>query len=298
MSCTAPSWRVGDVCITRIQEVSHRLPIQQFIPLADAERRRQHARWLSPAQLDAAGMMTLPICAFVVESRGRRILVDTCIGPEHERGSPESPFLARLTEAGFALDRIDAVVCTHVHFDHIGWNTVLVDGKRRPTFVRADYFFCEDEWAALCDADHSGLLFSSVEHDFAWVLGSGHGSLVPAAHRLTDEVSLLPTFGHSPGHVAILVSSGGRQAIITGDSVHHPIQLLAPELATVADFDPGQAVRSRLSLIDRALDTGALVLGTHFADPSAAVLEDHSPGIALRPIKPEQFSVGSHGTAT
>lgn len=100
------------------------------------------------------------------------------------------------------------------------------------------------------------------------------------------EVSLLPTFGHSPGHVAVLVASGGQQAIITGDAAHHPIQLLAPELATVADFEPGGAVSSRLSLIDRAIDTGALLFGTHFADPCAVRLEGHSSDVALRPVEP------------
>jgi glyoxylase-like metal-dependent hydrolase (beta-lactamase superfamily II) len=177
-------------------------------------------------------------------------------------------------------------VCTHVHFDHIGWNTMLVNGLRRPTFEQADYFFCGDEWAAIRDADQSTWLLNSVRHDVAWVLDCGRASLVPATHRLNDEVSLLPTFGHSPGHVAILVSSAGREAIITGDSVHHPIQLLAPELTTLADFEPEQAVRSRRSLIDRAVATHAVLLGTHFAEPCAVHIGHYGADLSLRAVEP------------
>jgi glyoxylase-like metal-dependent hydrolase (beta-lactamase superfamily II) len=290
----APSWLVGEVRVTRIEEAAHRLPIDQFIPSADAEQLRRHRQQLSLAQVDADAAMTLVMSAFVVESRGRRLLVDTCVGPEHEYGDPGSPFLDRLAAAGFPPASIDAVVCTHVHFDHIGWNTVLVDGARQPAFERADYFFCADEWAALRDAERTGLL-GSVGTNVEWLLDRGRASLVPPSYRLTDEVSLLPTFGHSPGHVAILLESSGQHAVITGDAAHHPIQLLAPELATVADFDPAGAVSSRQALIDRVIDTDAVVFGTHFADPCAVRLEGRSEAgaaVELSAVKPVSAVLG------
>jgi glyoxylase-like metal-dependent hydrolase (beta-lactamase superfamily II) len=284
-------WAVGGVRITRIEESAFRLPIQQLIPLADLERLDRHQSWLSPAQVDAEGTMTLVIGAFMVESRGRRLLVDTCIGPEHERGDKGARFLRRLDAAGFPPASIDAVLCTHVHFDHIGWNTVVVNGVRRPTFENADYFFCQDEWAVQQGADPVGVL-SAVGHNVAWLLGTGRASLVPATHRFTDEVSFLPTFGHSPGHVAVLVNSGGRQAVITGDAVHHPVQLAEPELTTTADFDPPAAVRSRTALIDRVTNTGALLLGTHFADPCAVKLTLGNGDAPLHAVAPVQLPAG------
>ncbi|WP_081438494.1 MBL fold metallo-hydrolase [Pseudofrankia asymbiotica] len=272
--------------MTRIDEAEHRLPIDQFIPAADADVRRRHAGRLSAAQLDDAGTMTLVIGAFVIESRGRRILVDTCVGPEHQHGDPASPFLRRLAEAGFPPESIDVVVCTHVHFDHVGWNTRLVDGERVPTFPRAQYVFGEQEWNAVRDADLSTSLLASVERDVTWVIGAGRATLAAADHRLTDEVSLLPTFGHSPGHVSVLIRSAGQQAVITGDAAHHPLQLLQAELATVADGDAAQAVTSRLALIDRAVDTGAILFGTHFAEPSAVRIRADGDGLALEPVEP------------
>jgi glyoxylase-like metal-dependent hydrolase (beta-lactamase superfamily II) len=287
-AAVSQSWQVGEVRVTRIEEAVRQLRIQQLIPSADAERCRLYQPLLSQVQLDAEGVMSLVMCGFVVESRGRRLLIDTCVGPEHPHGDPQSAFLRRLDAAGFPPASIDAVVCTHVHFDHIGWNTMLLDGARHPTFPRAEYFFCQHEWAAVRDADHTGVLLGSVGPNVAWLLDSGRASLVAPDHQLTDEVSLLPTFGHSPGHVAVLIQSGGQQAVITGDAVHHPIQLLAPELVTVADADEDQATRSRLALIDRVIDTGAMLLGTHFADPCAVRLAvgEGGGGVSLRAIYP------------
>jgi glyoxylase-like metal-dependent hydrolase (beta-lactamase superfamily II) len=285
-SDAARTWRVGDVLVTRIEEGSFRVPIEHFIPDAGPDVRARHAPALSAEQLDADGTMTLVMGAFVVESRGRRILVDTCLGAENERGIKDSPFLARLTAAGFAPDTIDVVVCTHVHLDHVGWNTTVVHGERRPTFGRAEYLFCADELSALRDTDPEDYLYSSLATDVTWVVDAGLATLVPPTQRLTDEVSLLPTFGHSPGHVSVLITSAGRHAVITGDAVHHPIQLLAPGLGTAADADAGAAARSRLGLIDRVVDTRAAVFGTHFAGQCALNLRQGERGLGLDALQP------------
>ena len=289
----APSWRVGDVFVTRIDETSFRLPIAEFIPGATPAVRAEHAPKLSADQLDAAGSMCLVIGAFVVESRGRRILVDTCLGSESQHGVENSPFLHRLKAAGFPPRSIDAVVCTHMHLDHVGWNTTVIGGERMQTFPRADYLFCATEWSAMRDADPDEVLYSLIATDVAWLIDAERATLVEPTYRLTDEVSLLPTFGHSPGHVAVLIESGGHHAVITGDSAHHPIQLLEPSLASMADGDAPLAERSRLGLIDRAIETKATLFGTHFAVPSAVILRDRADGLELDAVEPATTSAGS-----
>jgi glyoxylase-like metal-dependent hydrolase (beta-lactamase superfamily II) len=277
----AVSWQVGQVRITRVEEVTHRLPVEQFILGATTEIWRPFRECMSHSQVDNAGTMSIAIAAYVVESRGHQILVDTCIGSEHPHGGPHSPFLDRLAAAGFPPKTIDAVVCTHFHFDHVGWNTTVVAGQRRPTFERAKYFFVIDEWNATHDEDPEDLLLQSVGRDVRWIVEAGLGELVSADHRLTDEVSLIPTFGHSPGHVSVLIRSGGAEAVITGDAAHHPLQLMVPELTTTADFDGATGVASRRSLIDRALDRDMLIIGTHFAAPSALYVRSGNGGARL-----------------
>jgi glyoxylase-like metal-dependent hydrolase (beta-lactamase superfamily II) len=266
------------VTITRIEEAAYRVPIAQFLCGTTSEMMQAHADSISADQY-ANGEITIAICCFVVESEGRRILVDTCVGPEHAHGDPASPLLDRLAAAGFPPGSIDAVVCSHFHFDHIGWNTVVDSRGRRPTFAHATYLFGRDEWEGTRDADTSAMLLQSVERDVDWVIFAGVGELVPSSHRVTSEVSMLPTFGHSPGHVSILIESVGQSAIVTGDAAHHPLQLLVPEVTTTADHDSGGGVASRRSLIDRALDNEVLIVGSHFGAPSAGFLRSGQHGI-------------------
>jgi glyoxylase-like metal-dependent hydrolase (beta-lactamase superfamily II) len=275
------SWQVGQVRITRVEEVTHLLPVGQLIPGATTEIWLPLREWMSRSQLDDAGTMSIAIAGYVVESRGHRILVDTCIGAEHPHGGPQSPFVGLMATAGFPPESIDAVVCTHFHFDHVGGNTTVVAGRRRPTFERAKYFFIIDEWNATHDEDAEDLLLQSVGRDVRWIVEAGLGELVSADHQLTDEVSLTPTFGHSPGHVSVLIRSEGAEAVITGDAAHHPLQLMVPELTTTVDFDGATGVASRRSLIDRALDRDMLVIGSHFAGPTALYVRSGNGGARL-----------------
>lgn len=279
-------WHVGNVTVTRIEEVIHRVPIQAFIPGADEAVIARHRDWLSPDQVDSEGVMTLPICAFVVESRGRRILVDTCIGTEHEHGAADSPFLHRLERAGFPLYSIDAVVCTHVHFDHVGWNTVVDQHGRRPTFPKADYFFTADEWDFVRRADTAEVLLKSVDAEVRFLVKNRLATLVPSTRELTDEVALLPTRGHTPGHVSILVRSGGMEAVITGDAAHHPIQFAEPDLGTTADDDASQAASTRKEMIDRFLERDSILIGSHFAAPHAGRLRVSESRLIVEPVLP------------
>jgi glyoxylase-like metal-dependent hydrolase (beta-lactamase superfamily II) len=160
------------------------------------------------------------------------------------------------------------VLCTHQHFDHVGWNTHLLDGRWVPTFPNARYLFGRVEWehwSASTDDEPVHVLAESVRP----VVEAGLSELVESDHRITGEVWLEPTPGHTPGHHSVRISSGGAEAIITGDMTHHPIQIAEPHFGISADVDPDWATRTRRDFLGRYGGTPVLVIGTHYAGPTA-----------------------------
>jgi glyoxylase-like metal-dependent hydrolase (beta-lactamase superfamily II) len=232
-----------------------------------------------PNFVDESDNLKLSIHALIIESRGRRILVDTCVGNDKERayrgmGRLRSPFLEHLGDAGYPADSIDTVLCTHLHFDHVGWNTMLVDGQWVPTFNRARYLFARREWdywreAKESDADGMQESLRVLADSVQPVADAGLVDLVESDHHLTDEVWLEPTPGHTPGHVSVRISSKGQSGVITGDMVHNPVQFAEPTWRCYADDDAEAAVATRLDFVRRYGDTDTLVLGTHFPAPTA-----------------------------
>jgi glyoxylase-like metal-dependent hydrolase (beta-lactamase superfamily II) len=227
--------------------------------------------WLKPHFLRDDDQVPLSIHTFLIESDGARILVDTCIGNDKPRDHPEwnkrqSDFLSQLAARGAPADAVDLVMCTHLHVDHVGWNTSLVDGRWMPTFPNARYLFGRHEWDFWKnEVDPFGreARGDSIEP----ILEAGLADLVEMDHRLTGEVSLVPTPGHTPGHVSVLIESAGERAVITGDLFHHPAQFAHPTWQDVADVDTAHAARTRHTFMER-FSEGTLVLGTHFASPT------------------------------
>ena len=230
--------------------------------------------WLMPHWVDAKGDMRFVTQSFLVESCAKRIIVDTCLGNDKERKNPafhrlQTPFLERLAALGAEPEAVDIVLCTHLHFDHVGWNTRWVDGRWVPTFPHARYLFSRREWDHWrAKPGHAHVVEDSLQPLFE----AGQVDLVEvteAGWPVTDEVSLVPTPGHSPGHVSVRIGSGGRTAIITGDALHHPCQIGHPEWTSPADSDAAQARATREAMLERAEADGALVIGSHFAEPAA-----------------------------
>jgi len=182
-------------------------------------------------------------------------------------------YLLNLTDAGFKPEDIDMVICTHLHFDHVGWNTHLVDGQWKPTFPNARYVFVDDEfnyWMAHPEQeivdDHNG-----IDESVRPVAEAGLVDLVKADAKIMDEISLIPTPGHTPYHVSVLLQSNGQSALITGDTFHHPCQIAHPGWMSF-DSLPEQALASRKMLLERFGGTDALIIGSHFALPAAGKL--------------------------
>ena len=264
-------WQVGDVRISRVVEIEGASPGTFLFAEATPERLLQHA-WLKPRFLTDDGRTIGSIHCFVVESAGRRIVVDTCVGNDKRRAVKawhmrQGRFLSDLAEAGFARESMDTVLCTHLHVDHVGWNTMLEDGRWVPTFPKARYLFGREEWAHW-SREPEGPDRDVRNDSVRPVLEAGLAELVDSDHRLTADVFLEPTPGHTPGHVSVRISSRGAEAVITGDLMHHPVQCAEPRWASRFDVDPDRARRTRRAFLERYADRPVLVLGTHFATPT------------------------------
>jgi glyoxylase-like metal-dependent hydrolase (beta-lactamase superfamily II) len=265
-------WKIGDVRVTKLVEIEMTSRGTWILPDATPENLAGET-WLQPHFANDEGKIVMSIHSLLVESQGRRILVDTCVGNDKERNIPnwsrrQGPYLDDLEEAGFAPDSIDAVLCTHLHIDHVGWNTRLEDGRWVPSFPGARYLFSRTEydwWVAHDDEAFGPVIQDSVKP----VFDAGLVDLVESDHLLTDEVRLESTPGHTPGHVSVHIASRGEEAVITGDLMHHPVQCAHPDWGSSADVDPDAALRTRRDFLKRYADRPVLVLGTHFATPTA-----------------------------
>ena len=266
------SWQIGDVRVTQVVELTTASLGPHLLPQATPESM-QSIPWMAPF-IDEQGRIVLSGHALVIETAEQTIVVDTCIGNDNERSVPnwshlQTHFLQDLEAAGYAPDTIDTVLCTHLHVDHVGWNTMLVDGQWVPTFPDARYLFARTEWEHW-DANDDETVYGPVLADSVRpVVEAGLVDLVDMDHRVCPEVCLEPTPGHTPGHVSVHIRSGNAEALITGDCIHHPVQMTRPDWCSSADVDQAQGLQTRETLLQRYVDQDILIIGTHFATPTA-----------------------------
>lgn len=269
----AGRWRIGDVTVTRVVELEIAGGTRFILPDALRDAVKPIA-WLRPHFADDEGNLIMSIHALVVETPQRRILVDTCLGNDKEREIPlwhmrSGPFLEDLEAAGYAAESIDTVLCTHLHVDHVGWNTRLVDGEWVPTFPRARYLFGREEWEYWRAREADDQNARAIDDSVRPIVEAGLVELVEVEAALCEEVSLEPTPGHTPGHVSVRIRSGGQQALITGDFLHHPCQMARLDWCSSADYDREQAKATRFAKLQELAGSPTLVIGTHFATPTA-----------------------------
>ena len=266
-------WQVGGVKITRIVEMEITGGTRFILPDATRDACLPMG-WLAPHFMDGEGNLIMSIHALIVDTGERRIMVDTCIGNDKERSIPnwshlQTSFLEDIATAGYPRESIDTVLCTHLHVDHVGWNTMLVDGEWRPTFPNARYLVAEREWA-YWNATGDDPIYGPVLADSVRpIAAAGLMDCVDCSHQLCEEVRLQPTPGHTPGHVSVEITSAGERALITGDCIHHPCQMARTDWCSSADYDQAEGRKTREGLLERFADTDMLVIGTHFATPTA-----------------------------
>ncbi len=275
-------WRIGDVKITRIIEMEVTGGSRFILPDATRDACLPMA-WMQPHFMDAEGNLIMSIHALIVDTGTRKIVVDTCIGNDKERSIPnwshlQTTFLDDIAAAGYARESIDTVMCTHLHVDHVGWNTMLVDGEWVPTFPNARYLVAEKEWSYWDSVDDESQYGPILADSVRPVIAAGLMDFVALEHEICEGIRLEPTPGHTPGHVSVHITSKGEEALITGDCVHHPCQMAHTDWCSSADYDQDQGRRTRESLLENYVDRDVLIIGTHFATPTAGHIKRLAAG--------------------
>lgn len=272
-------WRIGDVRVTRILEMCDplRTPSEWF-PDCTKEALEPHLHWLVPRSLSSAtGRIILPIQSFLVRTGRHTILIDSCVGNDktisdfsHWNRRSDGTFLRRLAKAGVAPEQVDFVLCTHLHVDHCGWNTRLVNGRWVPTFPNARYIMARREVEAEAAYDYPDQ--PTYRENVLPVIEAGRAVLVDMDHALDDEVRLEPTPGHTPGHVAIGLRSRDVAAVFSGDLMHWPMQCIYPDWNFRFDADSEQARRTRWSFLEACANDRRIVMTSHFPLPSVGTI--------------------------
>lgn len=266
-------WQIGDVNITRIIEQEDTSMGPEVMVVEATPENVLPIDWLRPHFIDVDGNLISSIFSLLVEADNKRLVIDTCVGNDKQRGVPmwnerQTSFLQDIEAAGFARESIDYVVCTHLHQDHVGWNTMLVEGEWRPTFPNARYLFSAEDWSWL-DKQTITFLGDYCGDSVRPVIDAGLADLVTPRYEITESVRLDSTPGHSPGHVSVRISSRGEHAVVTGDVIHHPCQMAKPHWHSPFDFDSEQALKTRREFLKQYGNEPVLVIGSHFATPTA-----------------------------
>jgi len=262
-------WKVGKVKITKVVELETVGSTRFILPQASRDEI-QNLPWLIPHFATDEGRLKMSIHSLIVETDKRRIVVDTGLGNDKQgRGVPtwnnrNEPFLEKLTAAGYPPDSIDMVLCTHLHVDHVGWNTKLAGGRWVPTFANARYVFGRSEYDYWRDHSVEPAHLAVFNDSVKPIMDAGRAELIASDAKLTDEISMISTPGHSPGHMSIHIISDGEEVLLTGDVAHHPCQMAHLDWSSTADSDPKESITARRELFSRFADGPVLVIGGHY----------------------------------
>lgn len=276
------TWQIGDVRVDRIVEFQQPLILPSVLyPTSTPEALERHRDWLVPKLMDPnTGLLTISLHSFLIRSKGLKILVDTCSGNDRHRPNKQRyhmkrwPYLENLAATGITPEQIDYVLCTHMHVDHVGWNTRLVNGRWVPTFPNARYLFAKAEWA-YWEKHYKTEAFVDDPYYVDTVLPiieAGCADFVDGDHAFTEEVWLDPTPGHTPGHVCVHVKSGGLECVMSGDLMHHPVQCAEPDWSSCFCVDPAHSRRTRREFLARYEETPVRIMPAHFPTPTAGTI--------------------------
>jgi glyoxylase-like metal-dependent hydrolase (beta-lactamase superfamily II) len=269
--------KVGNITIHPIVEQEGAFfEILKFFPALTKEVLDENRGWMQPRFMSAKDELMLCIQSYLVETPHHKILIDTCVGNDKPR--PARPFWnmmksdrfeKSLAATGVGVGDIDFVMCTHLHVDHVGWNTRLENGRWVPTFPKARYVFADREleyWTKRQKDDPAACPW--VTDSVLPIVAANRVDIVKSAFNFNDLVTLIPTPGHTIDHYSVQVGKPGADAIITGDMIHSPLQARYPEFGMMSDYNSPQAGRSRRELFGRFCDTSTLMCTAHFPTPS------------------------------
>ncbi len=282
----------GDMSVQSIVEQEGPFfDLMGFFPSLTPERLAENRAWMEQCgALNKAGEMVLCVQSYLVRTPHHTVLIDSCVGNHKDR--PTRPFwhqlrsttyMDNLAAAGVTVDDIDFVMCSHLHADHVGWNTRLENGRWVPTFPNARYVFSRKEleyWTKENARQEIGAIADSVLP----IVEANRADVVTSDFALDDHVRLTPTPGHTVDHVAFLLGRSGKDAVVSGDLIHSPIQARYPQLSMRSDYDPRQSADTRRSFLERCCETDTLVCTGHFPSPSTGKFSRWDSGFRFTPI--------------
>lgn len=290
------TWRIGGTSITRVEELVGfaSLPPEKYFAGFERDVLDRHLDWLVPDHYAPARHQIISsVHSWLIRTARHTILLDCCAGNHKNRPGfarfhlLDTPYLERLRAAGAAPEDVDIVLCTHLHADHVGWNTMLRDGRWVPTFPNAKYLFSRTENdrgdprrnpAAAADL----LRANSYGDSVLPVIEAGRAELIDGAHHIDDTLAIEPAPGHTRGHVALKLDDGGEKAVFCGDALHHPLQVYAPHWNSAFCELPDEARRTRRRILEHCAEHRALLFPAHFAAPHVAAIARAGDAFSLR----------------
>jgi glyoxylase-like metal-dependent hydrolase (beta-lactamase superfamily II) len=296
---TAATWAIGNIAITRIEEQLGfaSLPPERYLTGFERETLAQHLGWLVPDHYSPEhDRLVTSIHSWLIRTDHHTILLDSCAGNHKDRPGfsrfhqLDTPYLDRLRAAGVRPEDIDIVLCTHLHSDHVGWNTRLVGGRWVPTFPNAKYLFSKIENELgdprsnpIADAD---LQRRNAFHDSVLpVIESGQAVMIDGDHAIDDNLTIRPAPGHTHGHVALWLAHAEGRAVFCGDAIHHALQIHAPHWNSAFDEVPDLAKNTRRRLLEECAEHRVAMFPGHFGAPHAARIQAFKSGFMPQFLK-------------
>ena len=286
-------FRIGDIEVSQVIDfIQPGTDLQRLLPGLQSEDLERNIAWMAPHFIDAATRrFSITIQSWLIRTRHHLILVDSCGGnhkprthfpPFHMR---ETDYLANLKAAGAAPEEIDFVFCTHLHIDHVGWNTRLDNGRWVPTFPNARYLFSKADYDHIMPGPNvqrdtegeEAIYFDSVLP----VVEAGLATLIGPTHFLDDNVSIEVRPGHSPGHSILRACSHDQSGLFSGDALHHPLQIAMPQLNSFACLDEALARISRRQILEECAAENRLLIPAHFSEPHIGEIRASKGGYAF-----------------
>jgi len=288
----ADTWKAGELTIHRIVEMECGFtPALEFLPQLTPEILSENRSWLKPLALDEQDNLVLCFQSYIVQTPRHTILVDSCIGNDKDRTArplwhqkKDDAWMRGLASLGLSVDDIDIVMCTHLHVDHVGWNTRLENGRWVPTFPKARYLFSKTEldyWLA----ENAKAELPPIVDSVIPIVEAKRCDLITSDHAIDDTVSLIPTPGHTIDHFAVKLGRGGKDAVITGDLIHSPLQARYPELAMRVDYNPEQGSATRRKFLETYSETNTQCCFMHFPSPSRGYIKRWDDGFRCEYVR-------------
>ena len=281
---------LGRLSVAQVYECDAVIPLSQALPSITAQDLARLKGWYwDPDLADGPDQsnMRISVHSYILRVDDRNILIDTCCGNDKQRSLPnvhnqQFPYLENLMHAGLRPEDIDLVMCTHLHFDHVGWNTRLQDGSWVPTFPNARYLFGRQDLDFYSKQRHEADHRAAFDDSVAPILDAGLADLVDQDTRIHREIGdgIWPedASGHSPGNLCVIAECGGERAIFSGDCFHHPVQIVRPDAPFFFDEDPRQAGATRQRLLESYANKDGIFFPAHFTGATAGRVERDRDG--------------------